>query len=78
MPIRNSYFDHTVPRECPRCGSRKDWIDVDHHNKGFSLGKAAVGGMLLGPVGLLGGALGRKTVTYSCGKCGYTNNYHPK
>lgn len=37
--------------------------------KGFSEGKIAVGGVLLGPVGLIGGELGKKKSSYYCGKC---------
>lgn len=40
------------------CGERKNWKLVDTSKKGFSVGKAAVGGILLGGIGLLGGALG--------------------
>ena len=43
--------------------------------KGFSVGKAAFGGVLLGPLGLLGGALGKKKSTYYCGKCGFSHEY---
>lgn len=39
-------------------------------NKGFGLGKAAVGVVLLGPVGLLGGMLGSKKVMVACLRCG--------
>jgi len=49
---RNTYFtadeDDTI--KCPKCRSSQ----VTANNKGFGLGKAAVGGLLLGPVGLLG------------------------
>ena len=48
-----------APNRCPMCGEKKRWIEVDQTKKGFSVGKAAVGGLLLGPVGLLGGALGK-------------------
>lgn len=61
--------------KCPMCGDVKQWIKVDKSKKGFSVGKAAVGGLLLGPVGLVGGALGKKRVTYWCGKCGFTHEY---
>lgn len=44
-------------------------------NKGFSVGKAAVGAVLLGPVGLVGGALGKKKQCYYCGKCGFNHEY---
>lgn len=52
--------------KCPKCGS----INLTANNKGFSLGKAAVGGILLGPVGLLGGLLGSKKAVFICLKCG--------
>ncbi len=67
-----------APNSCPKCGASrytKDWVKVDHSNEGFSVGKAAVGGLLLGPVGLLGGALGKPKVTYSCKNCGFTFQY---
>lgn len=67
-----------APDCCPACGESKGWVQVDQSNKGFSVGKAAVGGILLGPVGLVGGALGKKTVTYYCKSCGFRNDYKPK
>jgi tellurium resistance protein TerD len=50
---------------CPKCGS----LSFTVGQQGFSLGKAAAGGLLLGPVGLLGGVLGRKKVELTCLKC---------
>ena len=58
------------------CGETSKWVMVDTQNKGFSVGKAALGGFLLGPVGLLGGALGKKKVLYICGKCGFQHEYN--
>lgn len=52
--------------KCPRCGS----IQITSKTKGFGLGKAAVGGLLLGPVGLLGGVIGSKKVKVVCLNCG--------
>ncbi len=52
---------------CPKCGSTQ----IAAGNKGFGLGKAAAGGLLLGPVGLLGGLIGSKKVMITCLKCGY-------
>jgi tellurium resistance protein TerD len=52
--------------KCPKCGS----IQITAGNKGFGLGKAAVGGVLLGPVGLLGGLVGSKKIIVTCLKCG--------
>jgi len=66
---RNTYFtaeeDDTI--KCPKCRSSQ----VTANNKGFGLGKAAVGGLLLGPVGLLGGLIGSKKVMITCLKCGH-------
>ncbi|MBQ4465975.1 MAG: hypothetical protein II916_08455 [Oscillospiraceae bacterium] len=64
-----------APYKCPNCGEAVQWKKVGTQNKGFSVGKAAVGGLLLGPVGLVGGALGKKQDTYYCGKCGFKNDY---
>lgn len=52
---------------CPKCGSTQ----IVAGNKGFGLGKAAAGGLLLGPVGLLGGLIGSKKVMITCLKCGH-------
>ena len=65
----------SAPSKCPMCGEKTNWKQVDTENKGFSLGKAAIGGFLLGPVGLLGGALGKKRSSYCCGKCGFSHEY---
>lgn len=64
-----------APISCPMCGERYNWKIVDTTKKGFSVGKAAVGGLLLGPIGLVGGALGKKKVCYCCGKCGFEHEY---
>ena len=64
-----------APLCCPACGSRTGWVKVSSGKKGFSVGKAAAGAVLLGPVGLVGGALGKKTETYYCKNCGFRNDY---
>lgn len=64
-----------APWKCPICGEIVGWKLVDKSKKGFSLGKAAVGGILLGPIGLLGGALGKKKECYYCTKCGFKHEY---
>ncbi len=66
----------SAPKKCPMCGEKRNWKKVDKQNKGFSVGKAAVGVALLGPVGLVGGALGKKKVFYCCGKCGFSHEYN--
>ena len=65
----------TPPIKCPMCGETTQWKKVDTANKGFSVGKAAAGAVLLGPVGLVGGALGKKMASYYCGKCGFSHEY---
>ena len=64
-----------APGSCPMCGNIDTWNIVDVSKKGFSVGKAALGGVLLGPVGLLGGALGKKKATYCCGDCRFMHEY---
>jgi tellurium resistance protein TerD len=53
--------------KCPKCASTQ----LSANTKGFGLGKAAVGGVLLGPVGLLGGFVGSKKVKITCLRCGH-------
>ena len=65
----------SAPLKCPMCGESVQWKKVDTSKKGFSVGKAAAGAVLLGPVGLVGGALGKKMVAYYCGKCGFNHEY---
>lgn len=62
------YENDEEPVRCPRCRSTQ----LTANKKGFGLGKAAAGGLLLGPVGLLSGFLGSSKVKITCLKCGYT------
>ena len=64
-----------APSKCPMCGAVSEWKQVDTSNKGFSVGKAAVGAVLLGPVVLVGGGLGIKTTSYYCGKFVFNHEY---
>lgn len=64
-----------APDCCPVCGAEEEWKLIDTSKKGFSVGKAAAGAIFLGPVGLVGGALGKKKQCYYCGKCGFTHEY---
>lgn len=50
---------------CPRCYSNQ----VTAGKKGFGIGKAAIGGILLGPVGLLAGFIGSKNMDFVCLSC---------
>jgi len=53
--------------KCPKCRSSQ----LTANKKGFGLGKAAAGGLLLGPIGLLGGVIGSAKVKITCLKCGH-------
>jgi len=53
------------PLKCS-CGSTQLTAD----KKGFGLGKAAIGGIAFGPIGLLGGFLGSGKIKVTCLKCG--------
>jgi hypothetical protein len=53
--------------ECIKCGSKQ----INVYRKGFGLGKAAGGLLLLGPVGLLGGLIGSKKLQFVCINCGH-------
>ncbi|NRK74274.1 tellurium resistance protein TerD, partial [Salmonella enterica subsp. enterica serovar Typhi] len=57
--------------QCIRCHS----TNVRTGEKGFGIGKAAIGGLILGPVGLLGGFIGKGQLKISCNSCGY--NWSP-
>ena len=50
---------------CPKCGSSQ----IQLAKKGFGLGKAAAGLILLGPVGLVGGAIGAQDAVRICMSC---------
>ena len=52
---------------CPECGS----TSLSANKKGFGLGKAAVGGILTGGVGLLAGFIGSRKVEITCLNCGH-------
>lgn len=56
---------------CPKCGSDK--LTANKH--GFSAGKAIVGGVLTGGVGLLAGMHGSKKIDIICLSCG--NKFKP-
>ena len=64
-----------APDKCPMCNEILKWKKVDEGKKGFSVGKAAAGAILLGPIGLVGGALGKKKAYYCCGNCGFEHEY---
>lgn len=71
-----------APNCCPICGEKTTWKKIDESKrkigKTFSPGKAVVGGLLFGPIGLLGGAIGGKKELYICAKCGFEHEYDAK
>ena len=52
---------------CPICKS----TSITTKSQGFGAGKAAIGAALLGPIGLLGGAVGSNKTILKCLSCGY-------
>jgi len=52
---------------CPKCHSK----ELHSEQKGFSGGKALVGGLLTGGIGLLAGTIGSKEVAITCLNCGH-------
>lgn len=61
----SSYDRQQANLHCPRCQSSR----VTAGKKGFGIGKAVVGSLLLGPVGLLGGFIGSKNLEFLCLDC---------
>lgn len=56
---------------CPKCGVGY-LSSVGERTGGFSGGKAVLGAVIAGPIGLAAGALGKKRTVYQCSRCGYT------
>jgi len=54
--------------KCPKCRSTQ----ITAGKKGFSLGKAAAGGIATGGIGLLAGFIGSGKVRVTCLKCGHS------
>lgn len=75
MPAAPSYTPSYAPSmntpssglSCPHCHSSR----VSGGKKGFGIGKAAVGTLLLGPIGLLGGFIGSNNLEFVCLDCRY-------
>lgn len=50
---------------CPKCGG----TELENAKQGFGVGKAVVGGLVAGPVGLLAGLAGKNKEVYKCTRC---------
>ena len=59
--------------KCPKCGSTQF-----SQRKKYGIGKAAGGLLLAGPVGLLGGVMGKRPIVLTCLKCGHSWQIQPK
>ena len=70
-------------KKCPACSNNMNYVKTDTYKEGaggYSLGKAAVGAVILGPLGLLAGTVGKKGKnkaidTYVCPKCRFSTTY---
>jgi hypothetical protein len=65
--LRRKEMDEQGIPYCPKCSSTA----VTASKQGFGLKKAVVGGALLGPAGLLGGAINKNKMDLHCMKCGH-------
>lgn len=65
-PINQPTPQHEEYLCCPRCNSRE--LHAEH--KGFSGGKALVGAVTVGGLGLLAGTIGSRDTQITCLKCG--------
>ena len=70
-------FGNKAPK-CPKCKSTNVQA-VGQHKKEFSVGKAVIGGVLTGGVGVLAGFAGKKTkkIDMICMNCGKQFKFKP-
>lgn len=62
-----NYYSSSRPIKCPKCSSNQ----ISTNRKGIGVKRAILGGAVLGPLGLLAGATGRKKIEISCLNCGH-------
>lgn len=68
MKSQNEIDDYNaIGISCPECGSQ----NIQTDEKGFDVGEAIVGKILLGPIGILLGAMESDETVYKCRACGY-------
>ena len=61
-------YDSDSPVRCPACGSTQ----VSSGKKGYDAGSGCCGAILVGPLGLLCGAVDANKLMVTCLKCGHT------
>lgn len=64
---RLAQYDKEGIPYCPKCHS----ISLSANKKGFGGGKALVGAVVAGPLGLLAGTIGKNNIEVTCLKCGH-------
>ena len=57
------------------CKETDGWVLIDTTKKGFNAKNAIIGGVLLGGIGLVAGATGKKKSFYACNKCSFQYEY---
>jgi predicted Zn-ribbon and HTH transcriptional regulator len=58
--------DNLLIARCPNCKS----TSITANKQGFGIGKAAVGALAVGPLGVLAGGLGANKIKLTCLSCG--------
>lgn len=67
IKLLNIHHSDSNVVKCPRCGSTQ----ISAVKKGFGVGKAAAGGLVAGPFGILAGGIGSSKAQRVCLKCGH-------
>lgn len=65
--LKDVFMGQMLGRACPKCGC----TDLQYSKSAFSVGKAAVGLAVAGPVGLLAGTTGDSKTYAVCKNCGH-------
>ena len=66
IPTIRVLKDESDNPSCPRCTSKQ----VTYNKQGFGFGKAFLGGILTGGIGLLAGGINKNKIIITCLKCG--------